>query len=221
MKLLSSMIVLATVSVSSASIITISSSAPTTDLIEHNESANNRSVRVVRDGTSSALLHQTFKHENDFTMEKVTFRVSSYEAPYAFDGVNDQLRLYVHEDTNNDGTPDLIKYQRDFNLTATTWNPYRYLTFDPDVGGWDLDANVTYSVGLRWMAEGDDHDLRLFQGEPGNYADGGSYTGGSLYGAPGDYDMTFYIQGVPEPASIGLLAFSAVGLVFARRISRV
>ncbi len=210
--------VLATVSMSSAAVITTSSSAPTSDVFLSHESAENNTL-IARRGY---YFGQTFELANAASLDAVTLRISSV-GPYSFSG-GDTIRLFLREDTNGDGVTDgYADTGRDFQIAdGTTYNDNEYITFDLQTVSWTIEANKAYRIGMRYSAGAGDESIGFYASRSDSaplydYANGSAAQ--ALDGGANStiYDTTFYLQGIPEPATFGLVGVFGGAVLFIRR----
>jgi len=95
--------------------LTVTSTKPTSSIIDSFESDGSQDLRVERfDGDPAPNYRtagQSFQFANPFTISAVTFRISPDQAGNQVNGDQlfsggDTLKLYIHEDSTSDGTPD-------------------------------------------------------------------------------------------------------------------
>ena len=218
------LVVLATASVCSATVITTGLSAPTSDVFLSHESAENNTL-VARRGY---YFGQTFELANAASLDAVTLRISS-AGPYTFSG-GDAIRLFLRVDTNGDGvTDDYADSGRDFQIAdGTTYNDNEYITFDLETVSWAIEANKAYRIGMRYSAGADDESIGFYASR-NDFAPLNDYANGSadqnLDGGANTsiYDTTFYLQGTafPEPATLGLVSVFGGAILLIRRRLRV
>ena len=130
---------------------------------------------------------------------------------------------------NANGTPGDTVLQETFDVAGDTFTAGKFYKFTFD-SAFDLDAATDYAFQIWWTSGGADHFIRWNRANGNGALAGGGmlfanvaasdtsfpFSDGATAGAD---DWVFALETVPEPATLGLLAVGATGLLIRRRRS--
>jgi len=208
--------------VNAATIITdFGATAPTGNIVVSQTTANgtDQGQRQWRNSGTRRDLGQTFNLTSSTTIDSIYVRVSAQTSAVGADASGASVTLTLSNYTNTtDFTPDstvntftatlpltlassdFIKFDIDNTFLAAGQYGFQ-LSFDNPSA-----TNKFVNLALNFDSDGYTSGLQV------ESTDGTNFTAGG--GTP---DLLFYVQGIPEPTSIGLLALGGLALLARRR----
>jgi hypothetical protein len=222
--------VAASLATQAAVVYSTSSSAPGANVVEFYEAGLTTKTMSPRNDLVNVdrTVGQTFNVAAAVDVNKLTVRMGNSSTALDTTVGAHVLWLAIMEDTNADGKTD-TQVGSTFSYDLAGFNSVGgdYLTFEFDTLSL---SSGTYGFELAWREDGTDawddasHNLALLRSIDSSFSDGGQISKTDYTGFPNSgvfvstsNDLTFYVEAIPEPATLGLICLVSGMLVVVRR----